>query len=195
MLFSKPINDITYDDVASFCGQGHKEGFILEYKQDFPSNNEVLAKTIAAFANTYGGILIIGIKAPAGEPLSPFEGITYDPSLKYEEKIEGICLAHIKEPVFPAVRVCPPQNGKTFVVIRVEESPITPHRTTSNTRIYTRTGQSSTPNGEASWEKIEWLVTRRKKSLELRERLDDKAEEYFNNACALKGINISNIEN
>ncbi len=149
MLFSKSINDISYEDVVSFCGQGHKESSILEYKREFPGNNETLAKTIAAFANTYGGILIIGVDAPAGEPVAPFEGIAFDSTLKYEEKVEGICLAHIKEPVFPEIRVCPPHNNKTFIVIRIQqESPIAPHRIASNTRIYVRTGLGSRSSGK-----------------------------------------------
>jgi len=187
MLFTKPINEITYQDVIEFCEGDHAEGFILEYKRDFPSN-EMIAKTIAAFANTYGGLLVIGVAAPNGRPVPPFEGIAFDGSLKYEEKIESVVLSHIREPVFPETRVCEPVDGKTFVLVRVSESHLTPHRVAANSRIYVRTGQSSTPNEEASWDKIEWLASRRRKSEEFRELLIEEGNRYFRDACKLRGI-------
>jgi len=189
MIYTKPINEVTYHDVVDFCNEEHSEGFILEYKRDFASlSNEKLAKTVAAFANTYGGILIVGVDAPGGKPVAPFEGFVLDPLMKYEEKIESVVLSHIKEPVFPEVKVCDPVNGKTFIVVRVAESHLTPHRVSDNTKIYVRTGQSSTPNEEATWDKIEWLATRRKKSEEFRELLIREGERYFKDACKLRNI-------
>ena len=190
MLFTKSINEITYQDVVDFCSSGTPEGFTVEYKSAFPSN-ETIAKTIAAFGNTYGGVLIIGVNAPAGIPEAPFEGMDLDPQLKYEEKIESIVLSHIKEPLFPEIRVCDPVGTKTFIVIRVSESNLTPHRVSNNSKIYVRTGQSSTPNEEASWDKIEWIATRRKKSEELRELLLTEGDRYFEDVCKLKGINLA----
>jgi len=99
-------------------------------------------------------------------------------------------LSHIKEPVFPEVKVCEPVSGKTFIVIRVAESHLTPHRVVNNSRIYIRTGQSSTPNAEATWDKIEWLASRRKKSEELREFLIKEAETYHQEAFQKLGINV-----
>ncbi|PIS15926.1 hypothetical protein COT62_01100 [Candidatus Roizmanbacteria bacterium CG09_land_8_20_14_0_10_41_9] len=189
MIYTKPINEITYQDVVDFCNEGHSEGFILEYKRDFTSlPNEKIAKTVAAFANTYGGVLIVGVDAPSGKPVAPFEGFVFDPSMKYEEKIESVVLSHIKEPVFPEVKVCDPVNGKTFIVVRVAESYLTPHRVSDNTKIYVRTGQSSTPNEEAAYDKIEWLIARRKKSEEFRELLIQEGERYFKDACKLWNI-------
>ncbi len=53
MLYIKPIREIVYKDIVVFCDNKNNEGFILGYKKDFPKN-ETLAKTISAFANTYG---------------------------------------------------------------------------------------------------------------------------------------------
>lgn len=189
MLFTKPIQEITYEDIINFCSEGHLEGSILEYKSQLPDNDKI-AKSLSAFANTYGGIFIVGVNAPCGKPEPPFEGFDFDPAMKYEEKIESICLAHIKEPIFPEIHVCEPVDSKTFIVVRVAESPLTPHRVANNTRVYVRTGQSSTPNEEADWGKIEWLASRREKSIELRERLKQEADQYFFNACKLKKVNL-----
>jgi len=99
MLYTKPINDITFQDVLDFCEQKTPENFRLDYKKVLPSN-EKLAKLIAAFANTYGGVIVVGINAPKGIPNNPFEGIDYDENMKYEERIQSIIISHINEPVF-----------------------------------------------------------------------------------------------
>ena len=191
MLYIKPINEITYHDVVGFCLEGHPEGFILEYKRDFDGlTNDNLAKTIAAFANTYGGILIIGVNAPKGKPIEPFDGFKVDQSVNYEEKIEAVVLSHIKEPVFPEVRVCENEKGSAFIVVRVMESHLTPHRVANNRKIYVRTGQSSMPNEEALWDRIEWLASRRSKSVQLRELLIGEGDRYFCDACKIRNIGI-----
>jgi len=59
MIYVKPINEITYDDVKNFIQKKIKENTFLDYKADFPRK---LEKTIAAMANTHGGIIIIGVK-------------------------------------------------------------------------------------------------------------------------------------
>lgn len=189
MILTKPLQDITFQNVVDFCDAENIENEIVEYKSNFPSN-ETLVKTISAFANTYGGILIIGVNSPSGKPIPPFDGIQLDSQIKYGEKIENICLYDIKEPIFPQIKICKSENGKSFVVVKVEESDLSPHRIANNTTVYIRTGQSSTPNEKAEWDKIEWLQNRRKKSIEFKKYLVDTAEEYFLNSCKLQGIYI-----
>ena len=58
MLYTKPIDEINWDDVAAFCEQRIPEGSYLDYKEDFPRS---LEKTIAAMANTIGGVILIGV--------------------------------------------------------------------------------------------------------------------------------------
>lgn len=59
MLYTKPIEQITWDDIESFCQQKIAEGPYLDYKELFPKK---LEKTIAAMANTLGGVILVGIK-------------------------------------------------------------------------------------------------------------------------------------
>lgn len=189
MLFMKPISEITYDDVVTFCEAGNSESFVLEYKGkfEFKNSNLAFAKIISAFANTYGGLLIVGVAAPKGSPKPPFIGIDFDPAKKYEEQLEAIAVSHIREPVFPLIKVCE-KNGKAFILVRVSESDLTPHRIEDNKHVYVRTSQSSRPNEEADWETIEWLHARRRKSIEFREGLDSLTERNFLEACTLKKI-------
>ena len=60
MFFKKPINQLTFEDVREFLKQGVPENTMLDYKLLLPKNNEKFAKTIAAFANSLGGTIIIG---------------------------------------------------------------------------------------------------------------------------------------
>ena len=74
MIYTKQINEIEWNDVESFCDQQISEGAFLDYKLDFPQN---LEKTIAAMANTFGGVIIIGIdESDENKPIVPISGIT-----------------------------------------------------------------------------------------------------------------------
>jgi len=50
---------ISIHNIVTFCDQGFPEGLRIEYKRDMPENMDA-AKTICAFANTQGGILLLG---------------------------------------------------------------------------------------------------------------------------------------
>ena len=77
MLYTKPITEILWDDVEAFCQQRVPEGTYLDYKQDFPKH---LQKTIAAMANTLGGVILIGVAEDAeGKPVTPVNG-SWNPS-------------------------------------------------------------------------------------------------------------------
>jgi hypothetical protein len=99
-------------------------------------------------------------------------------------------LSHIKEPVFPEIHICGVGNGRTFILLCVAESYLTPHRTANNSKIYIRTRQSRTPNAEATWDKIEWLASRPKKSEEFRDFLIKEAETYYQEAFQKLGIEV-----
>src|SRR3989339_276494 len=109
MLFTKPIEQISYDDVVLFCEQQISEGINLDYKYDFPNN---LEKTIAAFANTFGGLVIIGVEDKDSKPKLPANGIKYVRGL--QERVIKIILDNISPPIFPEIQVCPPKNDFTF---------------------------------------------------------------------------------
>ncbi len=186
MLFTKEIAKINFDDVVSFCKQQIPEGVHLDYKKDFPTN---LEKTISAFANTTGGLIIIGVEDKDSKPKPPFEGLQYKKG--FRERVNNIILSNIYPPVFPEIQVCNQISNKTFVIIRVPQSNMTPHYIRHKTQIYIRTDDISHPEELATADQIEWLRDRRKKSEELREFLYDTALSRYNNYLKfenLKGI-------
>lgn len=185
-IFTKPITEITYDDVVSFCQQGIREGVNLDYKEDFPNN---LQKSISAFANTFGGIILIGVvEDEDNKPKPPFEGINY--IAKLEDRVWNIILDNIYPPLFPQVWPCPPKDNKTFVIIRIPQSNETPHAIYNNTQVYIRTGNRNKPEDLATIEQIDWLKNRRQKSEEFRETLYRRAEERYENICKTKKVSI-----
>jgi len=183
MLFTKEIGKITYQDVLEFCDQQYRESVHLDYKQDIDAS---LAKTIAAMANTWGGIIVIGVEDEDSKPKLPAVGVSYKEHLR--EQINNIILGNITPPVFPEVHVCRSEDDKTaFIVIRVPQSNLTPHAIKRNTRVYIRTDTSNEPEELASIDRILWLVDKRNKSAEMKNDFYDRANERFNTLCKKVG--------
>jgi hypothetical protein len=132
-----------------------------------------IAKEISAFANTHGGIILVGVGEKDRKPKLPIDGIENVRGLN--EKVTSIALKNIYPPVFPEIQVCEFGDNleKVVVVIRVQESDETPH----------------TVERRAPFEEIEWLMNRRKKAVENRERLLRRAEERFNNQPTRQNFN------
>ncbi len=165
MLFSKPISDLRFEDVEEFCKRFH-ENTRVEYKSTF--NDDVkrkLPKVLSSFANSYGGILIVGINAPAGVPQEPFEGIVFterEPGLT----VQSIC----KDNIFPEIRlstslVSSRVPDKAFLVLQVNESPKAPHAIENSTQVYVRTEGSTERTSLADITLIERMLLRRREVL------------------------------
>jgi len=174
MIFSKSINELNIDDIRIFCEKGIKEGFTLDYKEDFPNN---LEKTICAFANTFGGVILLGVEEnQEGKPIMPIKGIDFERGL--HERVVNIILDNIYPPLFPEIEVVRFQdngNDKAVVVIRIPQSDMTPHLIDNKRKVYIRTDNRNKPEEVATIDQIEWLYNKRKKSEELKQTLYDNA--------------------
>ncbi len=166
MLFPKPVSDLEHQDVEKFC-ERFTENIRVEYKSTFDHNvKKKIPRVISAFANAYGGVLMIGVDTKKGVPQKPFEGITFvDPEPRLT--LENIC----RENIFPEVPVYSQVvqssvAGKAFLVVEVNESPKAPHAIENSTQVYVRTGDSVEPNALANLELIERLLLRRREVLE-----------------------------
>jgi hypothetical protein len=178
MLFHSPADKMTWDDIEVFCHQKTPEGAYLDYKQDFPAH---LEKTIAAMANTLGGIILIGVEEDSeNKPILPLRGVKFHRGLS--ERVHNIDLTNITPPVIPEVSVCPNENKNcAIVVVRIPQSHQTPHAIAANTEVYLRTGNRNKPEALARIDQIGWLVDRRRKSEQLRHQLYERAHERFAN--------------
>lgn len=176
MLYSKNISEIKWDDVLEFCNQRIPEGATLDYKKDFPKK---LQKTIAAFANTMGGIILIGVdEDDENKPKLPIEGIPFERGIS--ERIINIILSNITPPLIPETQVCVNQdNSKAVAIIRIPQSNKTPHAINKNTEVYVRTGNRNNFEPLATVDKLFWLTDNRNKSIILRKTTLDEAKKRF----------------
>lgn len=172
MLYTKKIEEIIHKDIVDFCNEQIRENISLDYKEMVDSS---IAKTIAAMANTWGGLIIIGAEDEDSKPKLPLKGIELKEHLR--EQINNIILGNITPPVFPEIQVCSSDDNKTaLIVIRVAQSNTTPHAIRGNTKVYIRTDTSNEPEELAAIDRILWLVNRREKSIELKNNFFDKAQ-------------------
>ena len=189
MFFNKPIHDLTYSDVVTFCEKRLPENKQLDYKFMLPKNHEKFAKTIASFANALGGTIIVGVQDDKDDkPCPPFVGILYHE--KVRNAVESIIQTYIDPIVFVDINVCAnAERKKMFIVINIPQSNLTPHLVGKLKRAYIRTGQSSSPETIVHPDQLPWLLDHRQKSERLRHILYDKAEKHFDNY--LKTLNAS----
>jgi hypothetical protein len=175
MLFiERPITGV---HVRDFCAK-FSEGLRVEYKRDFDASvREKLPKVVSSFANSQGGVLVVGVNTINGEPQAPFEGFEPPPRDELVLTVENICLQNINPPVFPRTTVVPSDVGnRVFLVIEVGESGEAPHAIENSKKVYVRTGNAANPYDLGDVDLIIDLVKRRKEPLELRDRLEKSSE-------------------
>lgn len=181
-LLNKSIDEITYDDVEKFCKKEILEGVYLDYKKDFSSKEDSLAKTIASFANTEGGVIIIGVGDNKGRPKLPIIGVKNYTEVR--SRVASIIIDNIFPIVMVEEKVCLSKDkSKAVVVIRVPQSNSAPHAISNRSEIYVRVkDRKKLEEIEkfADLEQIEWLMEKRKKSEELKTTLINEAKHRHN---------------
>ncbi len=166
-MFNKALSDVTYDDVLTFC-RTYSEGVRAEYKRE-PVH---IAKIVSSFANTVGGIWIIGVDTDtANRAVLPPAGLTATPGI--EEQIVQSAQSGVYPGIAPAVRVfdIPDKPGHVLVVVKVPESVDAPHAIENSTRVYVRVASTSNPIELSDIDRIEYLLKRRQAAEEWREAL------------------------
>jgi len=168
--------NIEFSDVESFCKR-FGEGVRVEYKEAIPKK---IPKTISAFANTLGGILILGVKTDENNrAILPIEGMEKERGV--EDGITASSFQGIYPAVLPEVKVIniPKTSNKIVVVVKVHESIEAPHAIENSTRVYIRTGSQSRPYELAEIDRIEYMLKRRQKPLERKQRIVSAAENRY----------------
>jgi hypothetical protein len=201
-LWHKPASLIEFSDVDVFCQTMQPEGARLDYKGvSFPKD---LAKTIAAFANTLGGLIILGVEADTtfNKPIwPPKQGLPAEAGLS--ERVIQIAQDSIYPPVGIAVsNVIPndPLPGHVLVVIRVNESREAPHAIDKNRKVYVydRVENKSEPYELADMDRIQYLLARRQRLVDqresdLRENLARGQRGMHSSICPIRWISISPV--
>ena len=182
MLFPHPPAHV--DDIRAFCHR-FDEGIRVEYKSNFDDNvRSKIAKILSSFANTLGGVTIIGVPTDNGIP-QPIEGFEI-PNQELPLQIQQICLQGINPPVIPRiVQIASDVPGRCFLVVEVDESPEAPHAIENETRVYVRTGNASNPYELA---KVDLIIERFTRRRELQARRSTLVRHQALRASELMGV-------
>jgi len=165
-LYFDDIENKTYsdkmilEDVRALIKAGQREGPLLDYKSDLsPKDN--WPSTVAAFANTFGGLLVFGVE---GKNDQPRRLTGFDPKgVEVKTKLTSMVLDRIHpRPDFLVRVVTHDEEPKREVaLLRVSEGRNPPymHSKDSEHRIYVRVGAQK---AEADYLQLSSLLEKRK---------------------------------
>lgn len=188
-LMTLPIDQITFEDVVAFCAHQTREHMRLEYKERFSSKGagKQIAKEVAAFANTQGGMLIFGVKEDGDRrPVKHPQGA--DLGSNPRQTVQTPCTHEIYPPVVPDVSEFlrnPKNPSHGFLVVQVGASEEI-HATDDATGIYIRVNDQSEPI-RPTVDRLEWLIQRRSQSVALQASRRDRARDQLREAIYKEG--------
>jgi hypothetical protein len=187
-MFHTPLNEITFEQVENFC-KTFPEGVRVEYKQE-PTKH--IPKIISSFANTVGGIWIIGVEADktTNLPKLPLEGMKRMAGI--QEQITQSAQTGIYPSITPDVRVLdvPGKPDRMIVVVKVSESIEAPHAIENSTKVYIRTAATTEPYDLADMDRIEYLLKRRQQPERRREELIGEMASRSAYALVVPGVRV-----
>lgn len=149
-------------DLQKLIDRSVAEGYFIEYKS-IPPANEKMGKSIASFANTYGGWYIVGVTTDAHNVANAISG--FDPALCPDPiaRIREVIKSHISpSPMFFA-QVVTLANNNLVLVVYVPDGQDSPFISRDG-RIYRRRHDSSDPIPETDRYAIDRLVEQGRRS-------------------------------
>jgi hypothetical protein len=139
-LLPRPFADLTLDDVAQIIATTGEERETLWFERKASVTTNAFAKACSAFANTYGGLLVVGV-GDTSDALVGIEPLAAEAQLWVKDTLRGLVLPM---PPFRA-RWLPTEGDRGLLLVLVEESSSTPHLLTRSGAIYVRNTGSSDP--------------------------------------------------
>ncbi|MYU24772.1 ATP-binding protein [Streptomyces sp. SID8352] len=116
-LFTASAADLTIERIRALAARPDQvESLTLEYKSEYSSG---LVQTIAAMANTYGGMILVGINDKVEPGVERIVGVEAQPTI---DQIVSGCSTMLDPPWEPAFFNVPLDDGsgRSVVVIRVD---------------------------------------------------------------------------
>ena len=116
-LFAASAADLTIERIRALAARPDQvESLTLEFKREYSFS---LVKTIAAMANTYGGMILVGISDKAEPGVERVVGVDAQATI---DKIASTCSEKLDPPWEPTFFTVPfdDDSGRSVVVIRVD---------------------------------------------------------------------------
>jgi hypothetical protein len=157
-VFQKSLSELNHTDIQGAVDAAVQEGSDVEFKEALPARsgddpwlgggnhigdrarNEILAEIIA-FANTYGGTLILGIKETTDKPARADRITPIPRCVELAERLRLQCRDCI-DPQIPTIEIIGipilKESGAGVVVVRLQRSRMAPHRHASTRECYKR---------------------------------------------------------
>ncbi|MHA1381469.1 MAG: AlbA family DNA-binding domain-containing protein [Candidatus Helarchaeota archaeon] len=149
-FFKKDIDQIIDQDIYDFISQRLEESKILEYKsvKVIDSNFGKITKTICGFANSEGGLLIIGVSEETQNSENYPKEITWYEGRMNIEAIENKIISYIT-PIIPDLKIKRVSNSKDekkrIFLIEVPKSNSNPHYDNKNKNYFFRLNSQTLP--------------------------------------------------
>ncbi|WP_371476350.1 helix-turn-helix domain-containing protein [Kitasatospora sp. NBC_00315] len=118
-LFAAAATDLTIERIRAFAGRPEQvESLTLEFKREFSSS---LVKTIAAMANSYGGLILVGVLDKVEDGAERVVGVDAQDTI---DKIASACHSRLDPPWEPTFIPVPLNDGSgnSVVVVRVDHT-------------------------------------------------------------------------
>jgi len=187
--FKKSIREpLTPEDLQMLVADSVSEGYFVEYKRILPAPTKI-AKSIASFANTYGGWYIVGVTTDGHNVAQRITGFSlddcHDPIASLRESIRsGI------DPVplfFPQVVTLAPQRAALVVYVPGEQD--TPFITKDGC-IYRRVSDRSDPMPEAQRSAVDLLMEQGRDRERAFQQFCQDPRAFSNGEASIPWVNI-----
>ena len=179
--FAKDINDVDPSELESL--REVHEGWYVEYKSQLV-NPKSLAKSLASFANQFGGWLFLGIgENKQTGTAGTFPGISNEELPQALESLRNAAkdiirpVVEYRERTFPGpIESIGLDSNRSLLAIYIPEGPNTPY-VTNDGRIYIRIGDSSSPDHAKDRATFDLLFRRGEDKRQLLKLLTDRTPE------------------
>ncbi len=161
-LLPQRFEALSLADIETILDESEDESLYLEWKSD-PSA-KTIAKSCAAFANALGGLFIIGV-----DKTRKIVGVE-NPPREVQVLIKDVLRSHVLPMPSFSARELPLGNGRSLLLVMLEESSTTPHLLAHTGVIYVRNPGSSDPVPIANQTQLLELITRGRESRDNAER-------------------------
>jgi hypothetical protein len=139
-FYTTPIAKLTEADLQELVADNAVENLRLEFKSQVPNEDQTLKK-LSSFANTYGGIMVVGAEEKDGK-ITKLSGVPLEPGykqtlanwsfIKFNPPLTAECSDPIKL-----------TNGQHCYVISISESDVAPHFINGRKGVWIRTDEFS----------------------------------------------------